>query len=306
MTEHVSSEEIVRFLRRELDRARIEEIGAHVAACDACSEMLLHSSDFAGATDSLWDAASAAPAARRITWWLAAAAILAAAIGILLFLRPSAPHQQVPLVVHTRPTRPPVAAVDYGRPEWNDDMRAAEATRRLTTPAFLRDLRVPGESLRGSNPDEIYRVEAPIGVAVESDRPRFTWTAPPGPARVRVVRDDDSEAVVSPPLADARAWTPDRPLERGRRYRWQVRIESSPVRTLPGPGEPPAYFYVIDKAGAEEIEAARKTGNPVLLAVVLAKHGLVGEAKDVLSRVDSALARELRASLIQSEAKDQR
>ena len=266
MSEHLSNDDVESFFRRELPLARIESIGTHVRDCAACAARLDETEPFASAAESLW------PEPRTSTSWrwlaVAAAVVIAIAAGAFLLMRAPAPQTRTP-------------SIDFGRPDWNAAMRDAMTTRHIATSPLIRDLQPSGESLRNLNGRAQRGIIEPDGVAVESDQPHFAWRSSNGGAQVTITDDNDNVVETSPPL-HANEWTAAQPLARGRRYAWQVTAGSE---VLPPAGQSPPRFMVIDAQAADEIRAARATGNHLLLAIVLAKHGVIDAADAELARI---------------------
>ena len=290
--EHLTASDVDRFLHGELERAQIEEIGAHVRTCERCAQRIASSRAFGKASESLWNSFEEPKAApRRTPWWmLAAAAAVVAALFVAFLFRPGR---------RVIPTAEGPSAPRYARPEWNEAMTRARATNALEMPSILSTLHSsdqtstsPGESFlrgaAGAGSDAAEPV-APVGVVVESTTPTFRWNAAPDTwVEVTVLTDDRSSSLISRTLRGTE-WTPTEPLERGRSYSWQLRVGNSTSAT--------ARFAIASDKAAEEIAAARATGDRLLLAVVLAQHGVLDEADKLLATLDDPLAAKLRRSL---------
>lgn len=278
--DHLTRDEVRSFLDNRLPRQRLEAIGAHVASCDRCAAQLDASDDFSTAVDSLL-VDEIRPRVPR-AWGRAAfagAGLAAAAVIVVLLVRPTPP----PVAPHPRA----VIANDYGRAAWNDAVRIAIATRRLGTPAALDVLRPPAVSVRGVAASSPIRIVSPAGTIVESDRPHFAWSAPDRTVARVVIASGDSVVMTSEPVRGTE-WIAARPLERGTTYDWQVRIDSGAKTVIvPAPGEPPARFRVLDAAAEADVAAARARGDRRLLIVILAKYGLVDEARAELAHLQT-------------------
>jgi hypothetical protein len=79
-------------------------------------------------------------------------------------------------------------------------------------------------------------------------------------------------------------WTPDRPLQRGLTYAWQVRVVGQDV-IIPSPPAPPALFRIVDEETASEAAEARRRfpGDHLLLGLLCARAGLRRCAADELA-----------------------
>jgi hypothetical protein len=281
VTDHLTHDDVRSFLGNRLPRQRVEAIGAHVASCDRCAAQLDASDDFSTAVDSLLvdETRSRVTVRWRRAVFAAAGLAAAAVIVVVLLVRPTAefvaPHPRAAI------------ANDYGRAEWNGAVRVAIATRRLDTPATLDALRPPAVSLRGAAAASPIRIVSPAGTVVESDRPHFAWRAPDRTVARIVIASGDNVVMTSEPVRGTE-WTAARPLERGTTYDWQVRVDSGAKTVIvPAPGEPPARFRVLDAAAEADVAAARARGDRRLLIVILAKYGLVDEARAELAHLQA-------------------
>jgi hypothetical protein len=150
-----------------------------------------------------------------------------------------------------------------------------------------------------------FRVLSPVGEPVLRDRPEFHWEALPQARSYQVqVYDADYQPVASSPQITETSWTPDRPLERGKRYAWQVTaIRSGPQVKAPQPPDAEARFEIVSSAQADTIEQARQaSAGHLQLAAQYAQAGLCREALgeiDALERENqgSPLVQQLRTGL---------
>ena len=147
---------------------------------------------------------------------------------------------------------------------------------------------------------------APLGTAVVSPRPTFSWTPLPGATsyRVRIV-DEDLRPVTEGVAVTTPAWRPAASLPAGRVLRWQVDADTpSGRRTTPVPPLPDARVVVLPAAEVRRVAAAAADAgdSDLAAAVVYAAAGLNPEAEAALARVvaanpGSSLARTLQVEL---------
>jgi hypothetical protein len=84
-------------------------------------------------------------------------------------------------------------------------------------------------------------------------------------------------------------WQVSKPLRRGERYSWQVKVRRDGTDfTVPVPPMPEARFQVLDAAGEEKISAIRSEwgDSHLVLGVAYARAGLLDEAASELRELD--------------------
>lgn len=267
--EHPDSEAIVDFVRGALHGERRRAMQTHLDVCAMCRREV---------TELKADVAPAAPRlAFRVAAAIAAALVIALAWLLLMRKPPSSPGQAPP-VAHAPRALPRSAAADalvagalagnLERPRYFDDLRPKpDVQRREGSPAGPADVSI-----------------APAGIVVESQTPRFAWTAE-GRSYIVTILDGSRIAERSGPLSE-RHWTPPDPLPRGRTYEWQIEVHGSATRIVPAPPAPPAFFRIADAASLQPIDDARRVrpDDHLLLGVLYARAGLQGEAVTELSR----------------------
>ena len=187
----------------------------------------------------------------------------------------------------------------------------ALASGRMEMPANIAVLR----GRRGTAPDAVtpapaFAPIAPVGTAVTTARPQFSWTprAAPGIAStysITVVDERFREVAKSGSLKTT-TWTPRQDLPRGRVLAWQVTAKTRDETLVsPAPPHPEARFMVLDAATVARLakERARLATEPIALGLVLAKAGLFTEADSVFQtaltdeRYDRSQVRALLARL---------
>jgi hypothetical protein len=167
-----------------------------------------------------------------------------------------------------------------------------------------------GVLLGGGNEPKTFELNAPIGSSVMSDRPTFRWQAVRGASHYVVsVFDEGFRPVAESPAIGATQWQPVTPLPRGKVFVWQVTatVRGETVRS-PVPPAPEARFQVAGADAAAALEDVRKShpDNHLLLAVLLARNGVLDEAAvelDELGKTDPATAQSLRESLAEIRRK---
>jgi anti-sigma factor RsiW len=320
--DHVSSEDLGRYVDGALPPADMEAADAHVASCEACAEDV---ADLRAYKQTLavagahWRFAQRWRASRPRV--VAAMASAAALLGLAAWLtigrdRPAEQNAGRTLPADT----PSVALRDAGgivtldragvlrapRALAPDDERAvveALASRHLGIPPAIADLAGRSESLMGrSAPAQSFAALSPVGTAVMTDRPTFTWTPLDGATRysVRVFDDRFNQVAASGPLTGT-SWVPATPLPPGSVLAWQVTATKNGVQiTMPSAPDPQARFKVLDRADAEAVARAKASyaGSHLALGVLLARAGLLDEARAELQALaganpDSALASDL-------------
>ena len=148
---------------------------------------------------------------------------------------------------------------------------------------------------------------SPVGTAIRSTRPVFTWSANGADAYTVAIFDEAFNEVARSPRVTGTSWTPDVGLTRAQRYVWQVTAHrGSDSETEPKPPRPEARFGIVDQATASRYESAliRLHDEPLALGILLTEAGLIADARTELERAaldprTSEIARRLLSSLDQ-------
>jgi hypothetical protein len=159
-------------------------------------------------------------------------------------------------------------------------------TGRLSTPSAL--LGSLGRQTRSAAENDAFQLIAPLGVVTIADRPLFRWTSLNEAKSYSVqIRDASTDQQFESNPVAGTEWVPEKPLDRGHTYSWAI------VATLPGDdhvyvpraSSPAAMFQVLDKSASDELETAdtRPNRSHLLLAILYAQNGLIGEADRELS-----------------------
>jgi anti-sigma factor RsiW len=215
----------------------------------------------------------------RIALPAAAALILVAGLAVLARRTPVPAPAPIARPSATSATRLSPAAPNVPA-SWSDLVAAAVAAGRIDPPAILETLRMPADdALRGGRARPFSAV-TPDGVVIENPRPAFRWDASLSAVCIVSVFTGDREVMRSASL-HRNVWTPDRDLERGRTYRWQVEARSgSTTWIVPSTPQPAAIFRLLDETAQRDLDTARRRspGDHLLLGVLAAHYGLREEA----------------------------
>jgi anti-sigma factor RsiW len=190
-------------------------------------------------------------------------------------------------------------------PQYEQAIRNALLSERVILPASLRSLRGANGTLMGSE-QPAFKLIAPIGMVIETDRPTLRWSALPGATSYTVmIYDEALTKVATSPAITANEWTTTTSLARGKTYVWQVRaLKDGEEVVAPAASRSRAKFRVLEQSKLEDIRRARSThGNShLVMGVVYAEAGLVEDAERELSELakanpQSTTARKLLASV---------
>jgi hypothetical protein len=223
--------------------------------------------------------------ARPRRWITPAIGIAAAAMGVALsiWIARRGPAPPAPPVTESRPAavaQPVLTEDEQGR------VARALASGRMELPANMAVLRGHTEPLPGAgDAAPALSPTAPVGTAVTTARPQFSWTPRTGASRYSVtVLDERLREVAKSGALKTTTWTPRQNLPRGRVLAWQVTaIVGSETAISPAPTQPDARFVVLDTPTVAWLakERARLASEPIALGLVLAKAGLIAEADSV-------------------------
>jgi anti-sigma factor RsiW len=330
-SDHLSSEDLVSYVDGVLPPVEMELADAHLASCAACADdvadLRAYKQTLAGAGAPVgqtpgahWRFAQRWRAATpRVAAVMASAAALLALAAWLTIGRNRSVEQQAGRTTAAADA-PSIALRDAGgivtldragvlsapralAPDDRLAVAAALASRHLEIPGAVADLARRAESLMGrTSPARAFAPVSPVGTAVLTDRPAFTWTPLDGATRysVRVFDDRFNQVAASGALVSA-SWSVPAPLARGATFAWQVTaVKDGVSTTVPSTPDPEARFIVIDSAGAEAMTRAKASyaDTHLALGVLFARAGLLDEARAelqalVLANPDSTVARDL-------------
>ena len=236
----------------------------------------------------------ATPVARRGIYWGRIAAIGAIAATVIIGVWIARPARvQAPARV--------VSSAEAER------VRLATTTGRIELPAKIAALRAVDGTLLGAAGPATFRLQTPVGSAVLTTRPLFTWDDVPAESYTIAVFDQNFSEIARG-RSESTSWRPDVDLPRGGTYSWQVTAHRGTENvTEPKPPRPEARFTIVDEATAARIAElqTRLANEPLTLGVVLAEEGLIVDARIQLARAAAEhpeiadIARRLSASLDQ-------
>jgi anti-sigma factor RsiW len=267
LDDHLRENTLFDYADSTMDSDLMAEADAHLEHCSSCRDDV---ADLRRLRENR-------PRWRRTALRVAAVLILAAGLGVLVVRR--TPPGPPPDVVVRRSS---VAAGPETKlpASWSALVGAAVAARHIDPPAILATLRMPGDNaLRGEDGGTTSDV-TPDGVVVEDPSPTFRWSNSPGAVYSVSLFAGDREVARSAPL-HRNIWTPDRDLERGLTYRWQVEAHrGNKMWILPRTPQPAPTFRLLDETAQRDLDAARHRdpGNHLLLGVLAAHYGLRDEA----------------------------
>ena len=279
---HVSIEDLLRFRDGELSPGEVGPLGRHLATCASCGALAREM--FAGDIEELGRALARRELERsrrlaRIVFFAAAAAIIIAVAAVLL-LRP--PAGAPPVAHRPAPRTPPPTPSP-----WDDVKAQALRAGSIAAPAVVHAVRiVPGEQVRGGDDYQAAAALQPNGVVLDETRPRFEWRAGSGATSTVSLFADGNLVLRSPPVSET-SWTPERDLERGLVYQWQLEVKKQGKSyTVPAAPERPPCFAIVDEESHRRLAEARQKapGDHLLLGILAAQAGLQEEAIEELDR----------------------
>ena len=288
--DHLRGDELFDYVDGRLTPAAMRDADAHVEHCPVCRG----------------DAADLRRVGRRSPSWqsvaLSVAAVVIVVIGLGVLVRRAT--TTFPRGAAARPraqVSPSHTPADPSLVVWRALVDAAVSNGRIAPPAILATLRMPDDVIRGAGARQA-SAAAPNGIVVEDARPHFEWSGSPGAVYTVSVLDGDREAARSGPLRSS-VWIPERDLERGRTYRWQVETRRGKETWIVPPAPQPApAFALLDDAAHRDLDSARRShpDDHLLLGVLAAHYGLQAEAIEELTRHHSAHSDARSAALLDS------
>ena len=220
----VPEDDVHRYVDGTLDAVRRREIEEHLEQCATCADEIVNLQHFARQTPH--------DRSRAGVWWLSG---LAAAAALLLGVLAWPRTRDVPPILMVLNDGAATIGVDAlgnvdGVKEWPADdrsrLRQVLVAGRLTVPPAVVALAgADNRTLRGPGDASTFRVIAPVGTAVLSDRPPLRWTHLPDNATyIASLHDEVTGSTVTSPLRAAE-WVPEIPLARGDTYVCRSRVQ---------------------------------------------------------------------------------
>jgi hypothetical protein len=168
--------------------------------------------------------------------------------------------------------------------EYGQAVKQVLETGQVPLPAVIAQLRSsPETTMTGNTDGSGFRLLSPIGIVVQTTRPKFHWMKFSDARDYEVSVSDVRGEVVERTKVPGTDWQPATPLVRGRVYQWQVRAMTKDGREVKSPpiGQPDVKFSVLDQNKFNEIERARKaySSSHLVLGTIYAKAGLINEAR---------------------------
>jgi hypothetical protein len=314
--DHPEHERLVTYVDGQAEGADVEWIESHLIVCATCREDVADLRDM----QHLLTAGSAPPLTTPVTSpWRRVVVYGSVAAGLALMAwaggafdpapaEPEAVLVSTPAPTLILPPAPVESPHDVLTPADRQAVDRALATGQPEWPSFHDVLRGRVGTLLGETPGvPPLTPTSPIGTAITSARPEFTWSASTGATSYEVaVYDDRFDAVATSGPLTGPAWRPDRELPRGQVLSWQI-TATTPTGTIvsPAPPQPEARFVVLSGAQIAAIAGTRTrlANDPLALGVALAEAGLYREAEEALvraetdARYDPARVRQILAAL---------
>jgi hypothetical protein len=272
--DHLRGDQLADYADGRLSPTVMSDASAHLQLCAVCRDDVADLRRWSGRRSRIRQRAA-----------LSAAALLLVVAGAGLLGRRASTRSTI------EPSRPPaVTVLKTPSPaavlpaEWRSLVAAAVDRGRIAPPAILATLRVPGDTMRGEGRRET-SVVAPDGLVIDDPRPELRWSGSSGAVYIVSIFAGDREVDRSAPLRSA-SWTPQRDLERGQTYRWQVEARrGNETWIIPPAPQPAPLFALLDEAGHRDLDAARRRypDDHLLLGVLAARYGLQREAIEELT-----------------------
>jgi hypothetical protein len=174
-------------------------------------------------------------------------------------------------------------------PEERARVDQAIAAGRISVPDPVVTLSQSARNVPATRtPGPLFSLISPVGTAVRSSRPQFTWSEAGADAyTVAIVDAGSGREIARSARIGGTSWTPGEDLARGGTYRWEVTAHrGARNETEPRPPRPDARVIVLDQGAAERIDgmASRLAGEPLALGILLAEAGVISEARVDLTR----------------------
>lgn len=298
--EHPGFERLEALVDGRLDDADREIVATHVEFCANCTQDLADLAamriELAGPQSSVAKTSTAGEVDANRWRLLQIAAAVIAIVGIGYFALSRVQNSATPAAPAATQAQTP-SPVDTTAQASSNVLTADEqalinrvlTSGQLEMPAAVRGLSGPVGTLLGGGAASSSLVPlSPIGTAVLSTAPEFTWQPMRGATSYSIaVFDQQFAQVASADHVTGTTWTPTRALPRGATLAWQITAHFPTGDVLaPAPPQPEARFVVVDDAAATAIasQQQRLVNQPLALGVLLAKAGLFVDAQQAFER----------------------
>lgn len=292
-SEHLSYEQLEKFVDGKADEIEREIADVHLQTCGDCTAQFEGLSEMRSLIAADLSAKSAdkksifAPLQNlfgggfALRFGFAAAGLLIALVGIYFFLRNdksneiavappnvNSPENRVNLSVNaplnknslanntTNSPTPTPSVTPSVTPTVQPEIEQVLAADSLDFPNDLQTLKNQNGKLMNGGSQEIpFAIFAPVGKIIVSDRPRFSWGKLEGAESYIVnVFDTNFNLVATSPQISATNWQINKPLSRNRIYLWQVTaIRNGEEIKSPVRPAPDAKFKILDAAKTGEL-----------------------------------------------------
>lgn len=307
-TEHLSYEQMEAYVDGKISKADLASLRVHLQFCKTCSEELRDLNTFKAELTSSNELGIQASWARFVARWfrvprvafaLGACAIVALAISVETWRKgspnrgPSTETANIHPAGNGQLANSSVAGIKELAPDEQAAIAEAVSSERIKFPEALQELKPAGapEVLLGKAEETLrFKVLTPISEVVVNDRPVFRWQPLAGARSYSVaIFDVKLNEVQSSPALHETQWTPDRPLNRGQAYLWQVTAQLSEGKsvTAPSPPNPEARFQVLDQLKVDEIAHFKQNHQEshVVLGILYGQAGLLEKGEYELEQV---------------------
>lgn len=292
-SEHLSYEQLEKFVDGKADEIEREIADVHLQTCGDCAAQFeglaeMRSLIAADLSEKSADKKSIFASLQNLfgggfalRFAFTAAGLLIALVGIYFFLRDDKtdeivvappnnilPENRVNLPVNAPPNNnslannvtnsptPTPSVTPSATPTIPPEIEPVLAANDLNFPNDLQSIKNQnGKLMNGGSEAVPFAIFAPVGKIILTDRPRFSWGKFEGAESYIVnVFDTNFNPVAKSPQISATAWQIDRPLPRGKIYLWQVTaIRNGEEIKSPVRPAPDAKFKILDAAKTGEL-----------------------------------------------------
>ena len=161
--------------------------------------------------------------------------------------------------------------------QFQENIRSAISSGRLTVPAKLVELAVIIKP-RGGGSEENLSDISPDREIVKETKPKFRWKVDSLEDELYVVEifDERNDSVAVSPKLKQNFWTPEKPLEAGKSYQWELRVKRTDweAEKTVGVGK----FSILDSDARNKIKNL-KSAPSLQRGIIYASLGLIKDAR---------------------------